>query len=282
MPPRPGETAFPAAASPGTMAGAAGADRAAGAGREVGHGVGTGAGAAGAMTIRMHDLCGSDPARRFSPYCWRVRLALAHKGLAVETIPWRFTDKAAIADAGTEKVPVLRDGDRALGESWDILEYLEDTYPEPSLFQGTGGRALARFVSAWADSVLAAGLARLVVSDIPRWLDPVDRDYFLRTREARFGRPLAEVTADRETRVAAFRQDLHPLRMILRERPFLHGEAPAAADYIAFGPFQWARVVSAFPVLTPDDPVLAWRDRLLDAFGGLARDVPAEDVATPA
>ncbi|UFN49730.1 glutathione S-transferase family protein [Roseomonas sp. OT10] len=231
------------------------------------------------MAIRMHDLCGSDPARRFSPYCWRVRMALAHKGLAVETIPWRFSDKAAIADAGVEKVPVLRDGDRALGESWDILEYLEDTYPEPSLFQGPGGRALARFMNAWADSVLAAGMARLVVSDIPRWLGPADREYFVRSREARFGCTLEALNADRDRQVEAFRREIHPLRMILRERPFLHGDAPAAADYIAFGPFQWARVVSAFPVLTPDDPVFAWRGRLLDAFGGLARQGPAEDTA---
>ena len=34
----------------------------------------------------MHDLAGADPAVRFSPYCWRVRMALAHKGLDVETI----------------------------------------------------------------------------------------------------------------------------------------------------------------------------------------------------
>jgi hypothetical protein len=39
---------------------------------------------------------GEDTARRFSPFCWRIRVALAHKGLTVETIPWRFTEKAAI------------------------------------------------------------------------------------------------------------------------------------------------------------------------------------------
>ena len=38
-------------------------------------------------------------------------MALAHKGLAVETIPWRFTDKAALAFSGQERVPVIRDGD---------------------------------------------------------------------------------------------------------------------------------------------------------------------------
>lgn len=45
----------------------------------------------------MFDLAGAESDRRFSPYCWRIRLALAHKGLELETISWRFTEKAALA-----------------------------------------------------------------------------------------------------------------------------------------------------------------------------------------
>ena len=45
------------------------------------------------MAIELYDLAGAEPDRRFSPYCWRTRMALAHKGLEVETIPWRFTEK---------------------------------------------------------------------------------------------------------------------------------------------------------------------------------------------
>ncbi|WP_338662033.1 glutathione S-transferase family protein [Pararoseomonas sp. SCSIO 73927] len=231
------------------------------------------------MDVILHDLCGADPARRFSPYCWRVRMALAHKGVPHEALPWRFTDKAAIADAGTDKVPVLRHAGRAVHESWAVLEYLEDHWPgAPSLFGGEGGRALARFVNAWSDSVMVPGVARLVVSDIPALLAPEDAAYFTRSREKRFGRPLAEVTADRATAVEAFRRDLHPLRMVLRERPWLSGPTAGAADYIAFGPLQWGRCVSAFPLLEAGDPVHAWRGRLLDAFGGLARNSPAEDL----
>jgi glutathione S-transferase len=45
------------------------------------------------MTIKMYDLAGAEPERRFSPFCWRTKMALAHKGLEVETIPWRYADK---------------------------------------------------------------------------------------------------------------------------------------------------------------------------------------------
>ena len=39
------------------------------------------------MTIRLYDLAGAEAERRFSPFCWRARMALAHKGLDVETVP---------------------------------------------------------------------------------------------------------------------------------------------------------------------------------------------------
>jgi glutathione S-transferase len=39
-----------------------------------------------------------------------------------------------------------------------------------------------------------------------------------------------------------------------------------------FGAFQWARVMSPLRLLEPDDPVFAWRERVLDLFGGYARE----------
>ena len=74
------------------------------------------------MGIIMHDLAGADPSLRFSPYCWRTRFALAHKGLPVETLPWRFTDKAAIAFSGQDRVPVIRDDGAVVADSWAIAE----------------------------------------------------------------------------------------------------------------------------------------------------------------
>ena len=49
------------------------------------------------MQLKMYDLCGADKDRRFSPFCWRIKMALAHKGLDTEFIPWKFTDKEALA-----------------------------------------------------------------------------------------------------------------------------------------------------------------------------------------
>lgn len=224
------------------------------------------------MAIVMHDLAGADPALRFSPYCWRSRMALAHKGLPVETVPWRFTEKDAIAFAGQGRVPVIRDGDTVVSDSWAIADYLERTYPDrPSLFGGPLGQAHARFINAWADSVLMGGITRLIVRDLLDVVDPKDRAYFRESREKRFGMTLEAVQEHREERVAEFRASLLPVRLVLSKQAWLGGDAPSYADYIVFGSFQWPRCASRFELLEKDDPVAAWRERALDLFDGLGR-----------
>jgi glutathione S-transferase len=174
---------------------------------------------------------------------------------------------------------VLIDGETSVADPWAIANYLEDNYPErPSLFGGEGGRAAGRMINWWGDVTVVGGMFPLIVADIPAHLKPVDAAYFRQSREARFGKPLEEVVAARDTSVDGFRRALDPLRLTLRTQPFLGGEAPNYADYIVFGAFQWARVVSPFKLLAENDPVYAWRERLLDAFDGMARKSPGYDV----
>jgi glutathione S-transferase len=224
------------------------------------------------MTIRLYELCGSDPKRVFSPFCWRIRMALAHKGLEVESVPWRFTETAALAFAQHDKVPVLVDDGRVVVESFDIARHLDAEHGGASLLHGAP--EAYRFIGAWTDTVLHAGIAGLIVTDIPPLLDPADRAYFVASREKRYGKPLAEVTADREARLPAFRASLLPLRHALRGRDFLGGTVPDYGDFTVFGGFMWARVVSPLELLAADDAVHAWRERMLDLHGGLARNAP--------
>ena len=150
------------------------------------------------MTRVLYDLAAADPAVRFSPFCWRAKLALAHKGLAVETVPWRFTDKDAIASSGQGRVPVLVDGAKTVSDSWAIAVYLDEAYPDrPALFGGAGAREVTRFVNAWADTTLNGGIIRLIVSDIAAIVHDKDKAYFRESREQRFGKRLEEVTAGR-------------------------------------------------------------------------------------
>lgn len=234
------------------------------------------------MSRILYDLAGEDPACRFSPFCWRSKMALAHKGLEFDTAPWHFTETERLGFSGQGKVPVLVDGDQVVSDSWAIAGWLEDRYADrPSLFDG--GQAVSRFVNDWTDGVLHPQVARLVVADIPPLLAPADRAYFRESRERRFGMPLERLSADRAERLVTFRREtLHPLRVTLGHQPWLGGEAPCYADYIVFGAFQWARVCGTVDLLEPGDPVAAWRERALDLHGGIAREAPARAPETPA
>jgi glutathione S-transferase len=221
--------------------------------------------------MELYDLAGAEEDRRFSPYCWRARMALAHKELPVTTLPWRFTDKDKIAPSGQGRVPVLVDNGRWVADSWAIANYLEDSYPDRrSLFGGGAGRALSRFYNNWADNMLHPLLIRLTLLDIFRHIHDRDKDYFRRSREERYQTTLESFAAGRDQQVESFRQSLTPLRLTVQAQPFLGGEAPLYADYIVFGAFQWVRCISDFAVLAADDPVAAWRKRMLGLFDGLA------------
>src|SRR6516162_311869 len=113
------------------------------------------------MTITMYDLAGAEVDRRFSPFCWRSRMALAHKGLAVETVPWRFIEKDKLPQPNAGRVPVIVDGGRVVDDSTAIADYLEERYPDR--------QSLIRRRSRAGVGALRAELDRNGIAD---WADP--------------------------------------------------------------------------------------------------------------
>ncbi len=219
------------------------------------------------MTRQLYDLTAAD-GTRFSPYCWRVKLALAHKNLKYETIPWHFTEKAALAASGQEKVPVLQDGANIVSDSQIIADYLERTYPnEESLFGDAPARALTMFVKEWVEGVLHPAIARVVVVDVYRRLAPQDQAYFRQSREAMFKRSLEEIEAGRGAALEALQMALRPLRRLLGGQRFMAGDTPNWADHIVFGALQWGRLMSSTPLLAENDAILDWMSRVLSTYG---------------
>lgn len=229
--------------------------------------------------LTLYELGGIDDVR-YSQFSWRTRMALAHKGLNFDTISVRVSDKAAIAFSNQNKVPILKAGDHVVSDSWAIAEYLEQTYPErPSLFGGSIGHGLTRFINTLVDRQLVPKAAPMLMLDVLGIVDQGDATHMRTTMEKAFRKGLEEMAAQRETDVAEFRRTLDPIRATLRGQPYLCGAEPAYADYILFSVFQWGRIVSAFELLKEDDLIAAWRERMLGLFGGLARQERARSAA---
>jgi glutathione S-transferase len=90
--------------------------------------------------------------------------------------------------------------------------------------------------------------------------------------------PLEQYAGDTKQAVMALRGALEPVRPVLVQHQFVGGHGPGYCDYVLFGAFQWARSVSPTRLLEPDDPVYAWRERMLDLFDGFARKAKGYEV----
>jgi glutathione S-transferase len=225
--------------------------------------------------ITLYDLEFANGVRP-SPFCWRAKFALAHKGLEWKEVPIGFGDKDRIAFSGQGLVPVIVDhahADKEVHDSWDIAVYLDETYPDKKLIEGTQAEALARFMHLWTGLTVHAGMFPMIVADMYARVRPQDRDYFRESRGKRLGtEDFASLQATaRASRLEPFRQSLEPLRLQLKASPFVSGAYPGFPDYIVAGAFLWARCVTPFPVLEAGDPVLAWCDRMRDLYGFGAR-----------
>jgi len=203
-------------------------------------------------------------------------MALAHKGLAVETVPWRFIEKDKLPQPNAGRVSVIVDGGRVVDDSTAIADYLEERYPDR--------QSLIRRRSRAGVGALRAELDRNGIAD---WADPPRRTrhppplhaggpgLFPAVARRALRRQSGRCCARPRGTVPAFRTSLDPLRRTVERQDFISGKAPAYADYVVFGAFQWVRAISDFEVLAADDPVRVWRSRMLDLFDGLARRAPA-------
>lgn len=158
-----------------------------------------------------------------STAAWRVRIALQLKGLAYEAVPVHL-----LRDGGEQHgdafralnpqglVPLLEDGDEVVTQSLAIIEYLDETHPEPPLLpRSAAGRARVR------------ALAQVVACDIHPLNNLRVQQYLARE----FG---ADEAAKTRWMHAWMDAGLGALERMLADDPrtgaFCHGDAPTLAD----------------------------------------------------
>lgn len=145
-------------------------------------------------------------------------MAVAHKGLPWETIPVPFTEVASIESGESRRIPVIRDGETVVEESYEIAKYLEAKYPEkPSLFGGEGGEALSVQIINWSQLALHTEVAKLCLMDIHNSLAPSDQEFFRTSREKMFGCTLEEFSSKHPKNAESLNKALTPLELTLKK-----------------------------------------------------------------
>ncbi len=226
------------------------------------------------MTIQLFDLADQSDRIFFSPYCWRTRMALKHKGLNFESLPWHFTEKDRLEPSDANgRVPLIIDGDKRIHDSWKIALYLDKTYADgAALFPDQASKAVAKFVETWAAKSLFPTLVPLCVIHVFAILPEKDKSYFRTTREKALGTTLETISKDPAAEKAAFNTALAPLETMLTESPFFGGDQPNYADYVVFGSLMWPYTICPDNPIAPETNVAAWFERLLDLHDGFARN----------
>jgi glutathione S-transferase len=227
--------------------------------------------------IRLHELV-IENGRSASPFVWRVRYALAHKGLEFESVRLGFTEIPGRFEGKFKTVPVLECGDTTMAESWDIVEHLDRQFPErPALFSSPAELATVRLVDSWFTTEVMRRMFRVYVKDLHDCIRPADREYFRSSRERNMkGATLETFTADRAALLPVIRSALNPLRTHLTKSAWIGGGSPNFADYIVFSAFQWVASCSTLPLLAADDPLRDYLDRGFGLYGGIGREAPLQ------
>jgi len=223
--------------------------------------------------IQLWELRGRED-RRYSLFSWRTRMALRHKELEFESTPVAMSDKATIAFSGGKTVPVIKDGDTVVRDSWRIAEYLEERYPDrPSLFGGAIGRGVTHTFNTWVDRAIVPAMMPVIVADVHERVDPVDEEYFRRQFEGFLKCTLEEARERAPQAHERLKRVLEPLEAALKRQPYVCGAAPAYADYILFSVVQWARIMSPRVIFDTSGALYGWRSRILDLYDAFARNV---------
>jgi glutathione S-transferase len=224
------------------------------------------------MTIKLYELAAENKELRFSPFVWRTRMALLHKGLDFESHPWQFRDRT---ETDHKMVPAIYDGDTMMTDSWEIAKYLDAQYPDkPLLMNGSEGEAHALLVSNICNTQVFGTAASMALYPVSKLIDAESAAYFVETREAKFGKKLSEINNDdQDAAKAALAKGMSVFEATLGASKFLGGDNPTYADYTLFGILKWIDVVAYRPV-AEDSNIGKWFDTLDGLYDGNAAKAP--------
>ena len=223
---------------------------------------------------------------RQSPFCDKVRLVLAAKGLSYDVIEVTpgLGQIALFRLSGQRQVPVLVDGETVISDSTAIALHLEREHPQPALLPSDPAlRAQVLLLEDWADTALACGVRGALVQAAAS--DPELRAALL--PEATPG-PLKQLVAAVPAGLGSLaetlgesllgsaerqqlQRNLEQVQLLLGSKPYLVGGALSLADLAVIAQLSLLRPMGLVVPGLGDNPLLeplfAWREQLLNRLG---------------
>lgn len=218
-----------------------------------------------------------------SPFSEKARLMLGHKGLAWKgvNIPRILPKPDVIAlTGGYRRTPFLQVGADIYCDTSLIADVLEHRQPAPTLYP-EHLKGMARVLAQWADSTLfwtamAYNLSPQGAAALFAGQPPEAQQAFAADR----GAMRAGMTTLRPgDATAAYRSYLRRLSTMVEEQPFLLGDAPCIADFAAYHPLWFSRVVNPAMagILDATPHVTEWLDRVAQIGHGQVSKLSATE-----
>ncbi len=218
-----------------------------------------------------------------SPFAEKARLMLGHKGLAWRSvfIPNVMPKPDVVAlTGGYRRTPLLQIGADVYCDTALIADVLEHVRPAPTLYPDHQ-KGLARVLAQWADSTLfwaamgytlsPKGAAALFGSQPPEAGKAFAAD--------RAAMRAGMTTLRPGDAAAAYRSYLRRLSTMVEGQPYLLGNAPCIADFAAYHPLWFTRVVNPTMagILDATPHVIDWLDRMAQIGHGQTSKLSATE-----
>jgi glutathione S-transferase len=224
-----------------------------------------------------------------SPFSEKVRLILGHKQLAWQSviIPRMMPKPDVLAlTGGYRRTPFLQIGADIYCDTALICDVLEHRQPEPTLYP-EHLKGAARVLAQWADGTLfwaamgynlsPKGAAAMFAGQPPEAAQAFAADRGAMRNNMTSLRP-GDATV-------AYRSYLRRLSTMVESQAFLLGDTPCVADFAAYHPLWFTRVVNpaVADILDATPGLLAWMDRMAAlGHGHLSKLTATEAIAIAA
>ncbi|KAJ7164636.1 hypothetical protein C8R43DRAFT_987643 [Mycena crocata] len=207
--------------------------------------------------IIFYDIPSKAPGIAWSPNTWKTRYALNYKGLAYKTVWVEYPDIADLCkEIGAKETMIRKDGSpyyslpiihdpntgAIISDSFRIAEYLDATYADTPKVIPAGTHTLQKTYMVAYDKATEP-LIRFVIPAVAGILRPRSEEFFVRTREASFGKKLQDVVPTGEASEKALKEleaGFDKVNGWMKEGdPFVMGETVSFADFMLAGELHW-------------------------------------------